>query len=1255
MMKRRALLWTVAGLVLLAVAWRVVVPQETKWAAGDALRARGQAALLGTGEREALNTLDEIVLRAKPMAKTAVPGENLSFSFTFKHAIWPGMDGSGGYAFGSLIIYGFNFEGDRNAISGKYVWNVSPPNLSGGLPSLPVNVTCDLPATHDDIYWAEIECSVTLSGDSATRLTASDEPIGDKAATHAKEHVITEEWFLPAGTEYTWVIGEHSGTSTVPTDTTATLSVAVSGGGLDCDDWTTPDAGLEGVKYVMSLENIQFGAAEIDTSTFEATTWGGTAASVDKLWAEGFGGNCIGFWASEPFYNGAYVYNTFTGGTINAPYVHDFSNIYIRDMAGRELDPKVSFACIRNISDGEDLGERTELLSWFKANSPFIQTSGCYWWDTNPADVTGDMRGWIDRTSAKDLYFEIGLTDPAYKVEGAGFGLTFDGETPVPGPYDGLYAEVGEHNGETAYSNGHGLLYLHDAAGPDWAIGPGPPAQPYYLQSGGGPAGAYLVNTTDYTDDIIDAETGQRRFSGLAGEGVGPAVSTTTERRVTDESAPGFDHDLTLLLDGWGVDATSRTASPYRTILGLTHRASIGIYQDAHDHTDWAGTNATAPDANGDFTVTAAGGSIRLELASNYVARQATPKGTDYPDEVPVPTCYWSRTHDACYGQGTADDNHEAVYCWLGWGYLRQRFQVPALTTITCRIEYYYDLDGIGDNHISANKRQTEYTYSTGDLQTLERVITLRYKDALDWAPVLIDLLDRDLPECALVTAIEWEFADAGSYKLEEPSLVNDPGDPQEATEDAVTSGLVGTRTVGGGFVGGGPMGTVTAGRRKPTLAGLAIKHFDAWRYAQGGTSGHYNGAHKSALVCPDFVKGNAEKTVGMLNVLIGDESGLDLTTCFALSAWASLINLCLGDAWEATYSSAADVAMTTDSESTALKTLVMSDIVPQMTGGAPSTAIRCFSWQAVRGLPYTWYGTHWVKGRAHGLAWQVNTDYRARGKGRVCFARTIEPDATSPLYEWIGGAARPDQHGHWASPALAPMRHRPRPTRQWHYVAQEQTETDPHDLGYCPTRELQATNVDYAPVGLCDLVLDAAGNPVWAACELDGTVTLYALNDTMLWKAGSAPFADDYTLPSACVRDDGSVLVAATNDAETRIEVRCTRQHGDTWEAINTAFGDTLRNGKLFCRGGQVYLPGWYNNKVWLVTSSSADLTREVMDGTNTILEVCSCVVVPGADIPICSGTFEDDGRILVAVARGDGTDTYECRNFRDGFTLLA
>lgn len=1320
-MRRRVALWAVAAVVALGVGWRFAVPQEAKWAAGDRARAAGMR-----------------VLDPQPPPKQYVKwaGYKVRLSEAQRKKMATAGITSGSYRGSCDIVWRFPPGSDQGEIETMQVMGGGTRiNIDSGLPSggglsfMIHGSAPGLPGAWDEAIvvsyadpYAEVRLHFTWQQDEAVlNVESSSQIIGEKAnATHAKESIITETW-SPQG-QCTATLTGHGLTRTW-TEDAGVMSWVFSGMLFDPDGW-----GYCG-KYAVSFENIKFCGETVDLSAATARKWWDTPEGyydggvLSGLWLEGTADGTLGLWGPN-YQAGDVTYTPWDGGTVNAPYVYDFSNIWIGWMDGREIPDTLKLYCtgLRKIVNGTVID-----LPWsgtygeLKALAPYRQKYGLHSWDVQMADALSGVVLYIDRSSALAHHIEVGLPPPKYKVEGAGYGMTVVGEEIVPGPVDGYYSESGwTHNGAAVLENENGYkLFCTDEAAGDYGIGPGIGIAPYYVQEGGGPAGVYLTNTAVYTD-TQDPITLLWLFGG-AEEGLGPAVSTTTDANNATASSLTFGHDLRIVLDHHTLSATTRTESPYVSdIVSLDHDADKSIYANAHDHTDWVpDANCTAPDASGNFNVSAAPATLTLTLASNYIARQGLVGGVG---QISVPEAYWCRRHDSQLGNGDPAETAEAVYDWRGWGYLKQvlaRAADASFGTIGIEISFYDDTTGIGDNHKTGQDRQDEYTYSEGALQTLTRTIAVIavYRDTDDFADLLFDLYHEH--PLAIVVSVALTFSETGDWQLfSDPTLVADPGDRQEPADIIVTT--AGTAAVNGRYrpytatnermawrrgtkalwwmptqrlwllgafadvgneeatdgyyegdgdfpdtatwtaraAGTNPVPVVTVGYRDASGGGT-IKVFENYRYAQGGFSGHKDGLSRCALWYPDNEKGNVvELTAGFLNPFYGAETGEDLTTCFALGGPPITRG---GDAWTLTYDSAAEESHFKDADDVWLKAPTCSDLMQVMAQnpGALAVAARCGQVNAVNGLRYNFYARHYVGGRGHGMLLKVEApaDFpRARGKRGVSIHRSTAPDDTVPFWEMVQDNASSDGNGHWESLGHA-IYATPKSRPIWIYGVKHRSMAAVNELGIFATREYQEGEATWAAVGLCYIARDACGNPIWAACQKDGDVNAYALEGTDFWHCPGNPALTgaEYEHASICTCDDGSILVAATNAAAGRIDVRRSRNNGTTWEAINTAFGTGIVNGHLFHLHGQVYLTGWDDSDetVKMVTSSQADLTREVMDGTNDILDVVAYAVGEGEDIPLSSVVADDHGRMLVAVAGNGDTDFHSCRNFRNGFSV--
>lgn len=151
-------------------------------------------------------------------------------------------------------------------------------------------------------------------------------------------------------------------------------------------------------------------------------------------------------------------------------------------------------------------------------------------------------------------------------------------------------------------------------------------------------------------------------------------------------------------------------------------------------------------------------------------------------------------------------------------------------------------------------------------------------------------------------------------------------------------------------------------------------------------------------------------------------------------------------------------------------------------------------------------------------------------------------------------------------------------------------------------------------------------------------------------------PFqTSNHRRPSIGAAVDGALYACATNITTSSMEISRTRKDGFAeWEAPVATLGADLQDGAVLCHQGQVHLIGWKDDKVYFCSSSATDMQREVLDGTNTLLEVCDYAVSGGASIPRTSLAIHDDGSLIACVDGGGSMNLYRCRSYRDGFTLV-
>lgn len=927
-------------------------------------------------------------------AKTKIPGSKLSASLTFKHAVWHyiGRQDAGYWTSFSCNLLGMPLEiyfGNDWENPGEYAFWVST--------SFPFPITFKKETISNpdpgELDWVEFTITVESSGETATELHVDPEPFTDKAVTHAKENILRERWVEADGGVDVTVNGEKTHVNLNAVGATINLY-----GVVDAHDWTfQPETG--DMKYVFSIENIEICGTKINTDGLTPRTWGKKWEDEDNaLWVEGFGGDSIGFWRKGVYSTPPYFFYDFNY-VINAPFAYDFSGIELKWMDGEDVEDDVIVFCsgLRRLnSNGIDLGDWRGTLKELREKGLVVQKHGCYSWDDWAPDMQSEVSLYLGMKEAEKKGIEIRGPKPELKLEGAGYGVVVSGGDVKDSPFDGLYYLGGVMDGENFYTNGYG--YIYNIGEDAWGVGPDLTVPPFYISEDGGPQGIYMVNTDSYNDDIIDEGTGQRRFSGFSGYGIGPVVSKEEKETLFANiqcKHPSFKHDATFIIDGWPLSSQDRTSSPYvHDVAKLVYDNPKGIYGEAHTHSSWYSPDSSAQiTSGGNVAVSGSVGKLKLDLKCNYVERQ---QKVGQEDEIPVPLAYMSRRHDSCLGMGATPETHEAVWDWRG-RYLMLSFNIDSLPQkVGVEIEYYNDLDNISDNHKTDSTRQTEYSYSTGELRTIEREITVKDKDIeTGISSFLIDLVDEH--PVAMAKSITLTLPQTAT-KLYEPVLTHDVGDKQEVT----------------------PISPFY--RVAPDSTGFAFKNCETWTYNQGLVSVVFNGLHKQALFMPDNAKGGpVEKCMDTLNVLIGAKTGIDLTTNYTISSWPVTIS---GDSFSLVYSQAAENSHMKDDAGTVLKAFNCYDIAPCLEEFGDENefqipiAVRCSRMFCVAGIEYKFYSKKYVGGRCHGIGLKSDEpkDYPRARRGRISslYKRLLGSD---DKWERVDAPALlPDNHGYWVS-----------------------------------------------------------------------------------------------------------------------------------------------------------------------------------------------------------------------------------------------
>lgn len=691
--------------------------------------------------------------------------------------------------------------------------------------------------------------------------------------------------------------------------------------------------------------------------------------------------------------------------------------------------------------------------------------------------------------------------------------------------------------------------------------------------------------------------------------------SATMALAITAESArelPILDHDLSVELRVPGVDNTScgSGATVDYAMVSLAHRNNVGVYgpTPAHDHTDWTGTGGvTAPDVDGDFSVTGAG-ALTLLPASDYDGRLGRVPGMTAPEGAPM--VYWYRRADHYYPE---DGDPEAVYCWLGWAWLSIPLTAPEACTLTLTVvgrRYTHS-----DTHVSDSTRQEDYEFSTTDT-------TYTYSVDVEAGA-----------QTALVNLI-------GPEQDEHPIF--------ERVVSVVLSGFA-----AGDWVIGEPTLVLQAGANSH----CAVKSFEGYEYHKGGFSCHVDSAFEYGAGDSDH--GNLQEwTVPFFDYVEGATSGFDLTAAWSLESLASILQA-TSDAFTCALNTSEHEAATKDDEdppnqlstySFDLCDPLPSDLEQGADGTTLNASLRCGSWTIVAGIVYCLRTDKVVDGRAHGRVSDVDGSIilSAGALGTYLWKREAGTATWTLVQELVG-----DEHGHWTSESLPEVHHYDGTTEvRWQYGLGATAETVTA-LGFVYTREWLATSIltgtpaePYIDVDECGLT--------WLVTESDGALRVYYRDarETPPQVAVARPTTSDgYERPSIAVRG-GQLLVAATETAAGNTVLWSSLDRGETWTAVATDLGDGITLGTVAVRPGtgEVLLTGIdASDNVVLRMASGTDLPRD--DITTGVDEITITAAATGAR-STCQA--HPDGSLIAAVEGAAGVDFFRCRTFKTGFVAV-
>jgi hypothetical protein len=691
--------------------------------------------------------------------------------------------------------------------------------------------------------------------------------------------------------------------------------------------------------------------------------------------------------------------------------------------------------------------------------------------------------------------------------------------------------------------------------------------------------------------------------------------SATMALAITAESArelPILDHDLSVELRVPGVDNTScgSGATVDYAMVSLAHRNNVGVYgpTPAHDHTDWTGTGGvTAPDVDGDFSVTGAG-ALTLLPASDYDGRLGRVPGMTAPEGAPM--VYWYRRADHYYPE---DGDPEAVYCWLGWAWLSIPLTAPEACTLTLTVvgrQYTHS-----DTHLSDSTRQEDYEFSTTDTTYTYSVdVEAGAQDAL------VNLIGPEQDEHPIferVVSVALSGFAAGDWTIGEPTLALQAG----------------------------------------TANHCAVKSFEGYEYHKGGFSCHVDSAFEYGAGDSDH--GNLQEwTVPFFDYVEGATSGFDLTSAFTLDGFATILQA-TSDAWTASINTGPHEAATKDDEdppnqlstySFDLCDPLPADLEQGADGSTLNAALRCGSWTIVAGIVYCLRTDKVVDGRAHG---RVSGEdgaliYGAGLLGTYLWRREAGTTEWTQVEELSG-----DEHGHWTSTTLSEVARYDGTTEvRWQYGLGATAETVTA-LGFAYTREWLAASIltgtpaePYIDVDECGLT--------WLVTEAEGALRVYYLDarETPPRVQVTRPTTDSiYSRPSIAVRG-GELLVAATDATAGDTILWSSLDRGETWTQVATDLGIGITLGTVAVRPGtgEVVLTGIdASDNVVLRMASAVDLPRD--DLTAGVDEITITSAATGAR-STCQA--HPDGSLIAAVEGTSGVDFFRCRSLATGFVAV-
>jgi len=202
--------------------------------------------------------------------------------------------------------------------------------------------------------------------------------------------------------------------------------------------------------------------------------------------------------------------------------------------------------------------------------------------------------------------------------------------------------------------------------------------------------------------------------------------------------------------------------------------------------------------------------------------------------------------------------------------------------------------------------------------------------------------------------------------------------------------------------------------------------------------------------------------------------------------------------------------------------------------------AVRAYSIECVRGLPYTFYGTKYVGGRANGVGVDRARHDFPRARGRVVGTLYHRHLGSADPWQGVEGSIPTDEHGRWVSQAWG-ISDTDAARTLWEYALRAD------NMGRWATREYAMIEGYVSLAGEPDLAEDLPGRAVVVWVE-GGDVwcarieTLTAVPDAPVMVVD----ADDASAPAVELLDDGLLVVTWMDGGATYM--RHSTDGGRTW-----------------------------------------------------------------------------------------------------------